>query len=747
MAYKPLFPFPNTAVNTPFVFSEREKGFGERFGEDLANMTWKQGIGLPFSVPLQGGMGALKGASFGLLNFTDDAQDALGDFGLPDTVSSALHIAGEIGGSFVPFIGASKVAHKVFQGLGLAADLARGATTFGAPELARQALTQEFSPQAGARSLATGAAFALPLPRIALAPAVAGTELLLGAEPLEAAAAGLFAALFGSMSKKPKAVVEEVASEIPHHPVGEKLGIFQQDFRKAGEVVGGSPAHYTAGWKLAQDGLPGAPRAPKNVFQEVMREELNTLSLRGKGVTPADRIRLESSKKGQMQLFPVAGGGRTQAEVMNEIVIKNSGTKLGENVGKLVKQVEHEAATKSSSQLSLELDNFVLTKGPTAVETNVARWALAEKKGHFVPEAAPVTNELAKIPQLRGINMVDQGPGNQFIVRAENQKLLTTLRSGPRTAQLKAMQIQNIVQEAQDGVRRARGRGQELEPGKMAELTIKMEAALASKEVGIRTQDDARALMRDMMGQHTTPEAVIALAKDPPPEIRKVFPGPQAEKVFQKMAEDRAQVLKYVFEETGARQFRPESRRISPGLDDLRRKASDHGMQVTVRPRFTRGKGSPFQGDSGSRTTAGREILDNFQMTLGGQNVRKFKSIKAANAWVTALETGKIDPTDIHELRALAHPRSIDVVYNGNGTVTLTNTMSGETFQGAKTLKEATEVVRQAPNIASATREIGPPVPVGTHPPLSGTGSIGSIAAEQPPPADICGMPALLRGL
>ena len=131
-------------------------------------------------------------------------------------------------------------------------------------------------------------------------------------------------------------------------------------------------------------------------------------------------------------------------------------------------------------------------------------------------------------------------------------------------------------------------------------------------------------------------------------------------------------------------------------------------------------------------------------MTLGGQNVRKFKSIKQADAWMTALEEGRINPTDIHELRALAHPRSIDVVYNGNGTVTLTHTMSGETLQGeaVANLKLATEVVRQAPNLANASREIGPLVP-GTHPSLMEPGPIGSMAAEQPPIAAVCGVPAL----
>jgi hypothetical protein len=468
---------------------------------------------------------------------------------------------------------------------------------------------------------------------------------------------------------------------------------------------------------------------------------MDDISLRQGSQTSAEKTMLRNLEKGQLQLFPVAGGAKSQAQVMNEVALVNSGTKLGENAAKLARAVEAKAVSASPTQLSLEVDALVRTMGPQAPETNIARWALAQAEGKFVPPGAPITNELSKVPQLRGVNIVEQGPSNPFIVRAETQKLLTTLRGGPRASQLKAQQIQDIMQEANDSVRRARGRGQELEPGKIAALTIKMEAALASKEVGIQTQDDAARLMGRMMSQHTTPEAVVALAKDPPPEILKAFPA--GAKRFQQMAEDRAQVLKYVFEETGAKQFKPETRRVPAGLDELRRKASDHGLQVIPRGRFTQGAARPHP------TTAGREVIDSFQMVLGGQNVRKFKSIKQANAWVTALEEGKIDPTDIHELRALAYPRSIDVIYNGNKTVTLINTMSGEVLQGRPVidLKRATEVVRQAPNIASATREIGPPVPVGTHPPLSGTGSIGTIAAEQPPPADVCGLPALLRGL
>ena len=424
MPFPKLSPFPNSFVNAPFV--ERKKGFGERLVDDISNLSLKQTLGLPLSAPLQGGLGALKGASFGLLDFTDEAQDALGDFGLPDTVSSSLEIAGEIGGSFVPFIGASKVAGKLFQGLGLAANLARGATTFGAPELARQALTQEFSPRSGARSLATGAAFALPLPRLALAPAVAGTELLFGAEPLEAAAAGLFAGLFGSMSKRPQPLVEEIPSLRP----GKKLSEFQKAFQEGGEAVdearGGVtlPSNFTPGPKIAQDFGQPLPQGPKNVLREVMDD----ISLRAEPTTPAERTILRTLKQGQMQLFPGAGGGKTQAQVMNEIAIKNSGTRLGDNMGKLVKQVEAEAAGKTPTQLSLQLDDLVRTAGPQAAETNIARWALAEAEGKFVGEAAPITNELAKIPQLRGVNMVEQGPNNPVIIRAETQKLLTTLR-------------------------------------------------------------------------------------------------------------------------------------------------------------------------------------------------------------------------------------------------------------------------------------------------------------------------------
>ena len=139
MPFSPLTPFRSPFVEAPF--QEREKGFGERLVDDISNLSLKQTLGLPFTGPAQFGAGALKGASFGLLDFGEELQEAVGEFGLPETLTSSLDIAGEIGGSFIPFVGSSVIAHKLFTGLSLGAKLARGATTFGAPELARQALT------------------------------------------------------------------------------------------------------------------------------------------------------------------------------------------------------------------------------------------------------------------------------------------------------------------------------------------------------------------------------------------------------------------------------------------------------------------------------------------------------------------------------------------------------------------------------------------------------------------------------
>lgn len=188
-------PFLSSALTKP----PRERGYGERLLDSLSEMSPLQALTLPATGAATALGGGVRGLTFGLLDPTDEIHSMLGKAAPPAELTTALEVAGEIGGSFVPYIGAASAASRVFRGADLSARLLRGATTFGAPELLRQALHQETDPKAALRSLVTGAAFSLPLSRPLLAPTVAASELLMGADPLQAGIAGSLALLFGPM--------------------------------------------------------------------------------------------------------------------------------------------------------------------------------------------------------------------------------------------------------------------------------------------------------------------------------------------------------------------------------------------------------------------------------------------------------------------------------------------------------------------------------------------------------------------
>ncbi|MGH8895800.1 MAG: hypothetical protein ACRDZ4_01960, partial [Egibacteraceae bacterium] len=103
MAYEFQSPFLS-AVAKP-----RQKGLGEQILDDLAGITAKQAVALPVTLPLQAGAGAIEGLSFGLLSPTDELEQFLGEYAPPKPLQTAAEIAGTIGGSFVPYIGASRV--------------------------------------------------------------------------------------------------------------------------------------------------------------------------------------------------------------------------------------------------------------------------------------------------------------------------------------------------------------------------------------------------------------------------------------------------------------------------------------------------------------------------------------------------------------------------------------------------------------------------------------------------------------
>lgn len=200
-ALMPQSPF----LESVYTKAPKAPSYGDRLLDDLSNLSVLQGISLPLTAPLTAGGGAVRGLSFGLLDPTQEIEGMLGDAAPPESVADALEIAGEIGGSFVPYVGAASSAHRFFKGASVAQRLLRGAFTFAAPELLDQTLHGELHPKRVLRSAATGATFSLPLSRPLLAPTVAASELLMGASPLEAGVAGGVALLLGPMEGKLKA--------------------------------------------------------------------------------------------------------------------------------------------------------------------------------------------------------------------------------------------------------------------------------------------------------------------------------------------------------------------------------------------------------------------------------------------------------------------------------------------------------------------------------------------------------------
>ncbi len=745
-----LFPFktPNSFLSGPFRPTP-EPGFVERLGQDLSSPTLKQTLGRPVSGSLQFGAGAIKGLSFGLLDPGEGLQESLDEFGLPDTLASSLDIAGEIGGSFVPFVGSSAIAKKFFTGASLAARLTRGAVTFGGPELARQALTQEFDPRAGVRSLATGAAFALPWPRLALAPAVAGVELALGAEPLEAVVAGGVAGIFGSLEKAPKGRPVEIPPKPPklRNPKDPDLKSFFPKRRPRGEPTTTGEAPVDVGANVfAENGIGFPGPAPTNVspglpFTASAAEAppepvINVLAqaMRGRPLTRPQRAEVAATVAGQPTLpglssFPPLGGAQTTVDQLKTAALKASGTTLADTKA-LAVEVER-LAQQDIIGLSARVDRGILELGPGHPRTRIDAMALAHKNEHFMAQGALPENTALKITDgklgPRGINTAVPGQSR----RADFARLIREMDEGPLSAQKKGTELEGFVHATTHQVRGDRGRGNDATSEFIAGQTIKMEAALKTEDIVLTTPDSVITLYKNMMAKKNNKAAILQLEAEAGADgqFGKIL-GESGKSEFRRIAESQAKQLEWVKTETGAVQFRPEVSRRPKELSDAQALFSDAGTQLRATERLT------------TRGFAKRTVVDSFQTTIEGQNGPAFKSLVAARKFLVDLEGGAIEPRNIHELRMLAFPRLTAVTSNMNGTVSLTQTAEGATPKAFKTLAEATAAIRQQPNLAKASREIGPLTPRG-NPPLEGTGTIGSIAGESSHPAATCGVPAL----
>ena len=684
-----LTPVPSPFVESPF--QQRRKGFGERLVDEFSDLSIKQALGAPLTVPLQLGTGALKGLSFGLLDFNEELKEGLGEFALPDSATAATEIAGEIGGSFIPFVGASAVASRVFKGIDLASKLARGSFTFAAPEVVRQALTQEIDSQAVGRSVASGAAFALPLPRVALAPAVGLTELALGASPEEAAIAAGFAGLFGPLEGRlGRGRNQELPARAqPELPRGQQLNLPLEPPQGRGVQLplpglGGRPV------RVSEPSPPGTaiPTAPDRQLSLFGPQQL---SLPLKATIPTK----PTQPKSQVELIREAGR-RAPDEAT-----KGSMSRIADTVNSLSRLPEEELGARMNRAIDL--------RGVDDPEARMMRLALAQKRRGFVPQDAPLQNVLPA--PTKGIDLVQPGPTNPFEMRQNFQQVLSDLRAnGGAAGRTKAAELEELMATAREAASRARGQGRELRPGEIDDLVRRQEEIMRSQQVSFTSEEQALRTASNEMAQMKQASDVDAFLATLPEHYQ-----PVRSRVID-AARDRKLVLAEVERDTRAIRRaldQPES------LKQISKEVSDAGLTIM-----------PIKRRPGAEGIS--SVSERVNLTSQGQLVKTFNRPDQARRWLQELEAGAIDPQDIHQLRALAFPRGIVVDLVGGGRVNITNNLTGETVQNIGSLKEAVRVVRQAPNVAATAREIGPRV--GGQPPLPGTGGIGGLATEQPPP-------------
>ena len=89
------FPSPFLAA----VAQPRQKGFAESILDDLTNISTKQALALPLTIPAHAAAGAIEGLTFGLLSPTDELEEFLGEYAPPAPIQTASEIAGTIGGT------------------------------------------------------------------------------------------------------------------------------------------------------------------------------------------------------------------------------------------------------------------------------------------------------------------------------------------------------------------------------------------------------------------------------------------------------------------------------------------------------------------------------------------------------------------------------------------------------------------------------------------------------------------------
>lgn len=692
---------PSSFVQGVFGAAPRPRSFAERTLDELTELTPRQLIGLPLTAPLLALGGAVRGVSFGLLDPTDEIVDGLGEFAPPQGVQSALEIAGEIGGSFVPYIGASAVARRAFTGLDLASKLLRGATTFGAPEILRQVLHGEINPQGALRSLATGAAFSLPVSRAVLAPAVFATNLATGGSLLEAGTAAGFAALFGPLEgvtrPKPPAIAGEGKA-----PTGLLPDIDLSDF--------------VALQKLKAERLrqPEFAQAPVGPFAEA------PLDIRGFGLprtaltrpTPQPPVPgpVAQAVRGALEKFNVAEAPRftesRRLQFREEVVriaqedilrpqrqselIRAAGATApspqGEALNTLASTVDL-LAQNSVDELSSALAKTIESNGATSQQAKTVQLALAEAKSAYVPAQAPTQNSLGTVS--KGIDIIATDPTSPFVQRAVRERILVDLRaSQDPVAVTQAAQLERLWMEAA-----SRRKGGVVTVEDAREFLRRQDEILAQTRVGFRNDEEAFTAFAQEAASHVRPEELTVFEATLPEHYRNrglAF----VERARRHIAEQRRI----------AARIEAEKLLIDPDQLESGLLAGDHGAAL-------------------------HPLEDGIHLAVGGQDIgRLFRDFGDVRAYLKNLEAGVEIPSNIQQLRLLAHPRGITVDFDGQA-VQLINNATGETVTGLTSLEETLALLRRAPRLVDDAIDLTPPA-LGRNP---GPGSIGGVATEAAP--------------
>jgi len=647
--------FSSPFTESVFSLPPRPRSFAERTLDELTSMSGQQLLGLPLTAPITALGGAVRGVSFGLLDPTQEIAEGLGDFAPPQIARSALEIAGEIGGSFVPYIGAASVASKAFRGLDLSSKLLRGATTFGAPEILRQALHGEFNPQSALQSLATGAAFSLPGGRARLIPAVFATTLATGGSLLEAGTAAGFAALFGPMQGTAKKAFGRApaADGVTAQPAL-RPEIDLSDFVALRKLKAARQASEVA---------PEFAEAPVGPLAEVRTAFARDDILR-EGLRP-----------------------RSQVELVREAATMASPPKT-EAVATLASTVEL-LAKNSPEELTSGLTKAIEVHGPTSQQAKTVQLALAESKGGYVPGGAPVQNSLGTTS--KGIDIIDPDPTtNPFVQRLAREKIVSDLRaSGDPLASAQAAQIEKLWLEV-----RSKRKGGTITLADANEFLRRQDEVLTQSRVNFRDDDHAFETFAQEAASHASTADLGKFAEALPEHYRNR--GQQFATRIQKHLVGQARI---------AARIEAEGLVLPPDQLEAGLAAGNYGAAV-----------HPVEGRVG--------------LAVGGQDIgRRFKNYDDARGFVNELESGAVQPANIHELRMLAHARGIVVDYDGSG-VQLVNNLTGEVVAGnISSPNEALALIRRAPRLVDDAPDLTPPA-FGQTP---GPGHIGGVATESAP--------------